>query len=104
MTQTEALISVGIMAVVTALLRFIPFIVFKGNQKTPAIIDYLGKVLPSAIMAMLVVYCLKGVSFSSLSGWLPALIASALTAGSYVWKKNTLFSIILGTAVYMILI
>lgn len=104
MTNVQALVAIAIMAVVTALLRFVPFIIFRNGQKTPIVVEYLGKVLPSAIMAMLVVYCLKGVSFEAVVNWVPALIASVLTALSYIWKKNTLVSIIFGTAVYMILI
>lgn len=103
-SNTMALLSIGVMALVTVALRFAPFIIFKNNKKTPIVVEYLGKVLPGAIMAMLVVYCLKGVSFKILTNWLPALLACVLTSVSYVFKKNTLISIIFGTAVYMILI
>lgn len=104
MNNTQAFVAILIMALVTAALRFTPFLVFKNGGKTPVVVEYLGKVLPSAIMAMLVVYCLKSLSFDQVINWLPALIASVLTALSYVWKKNTLLSIILGTAIYMVLI
>jgi len=97
-------LAIMVMAIVTASLRFAPFIIFKNNGKTPVVVEYLGKVLPGAIMAMLVVYCLKGISFVTLKDWLPALIACVLTAASYVWKRNTLISITFGTALYMILI
>lgn len=104
---THGILAIVIMISVTVALRFIPFIVFNGNRETPKIITYLGKTLPSAIMGMLVVYCLKGVEFTknaSLEGWLPALVASVMVVLSYVWKKNTLLSIIVGTAIYMILL
>ncbi|MCQ2430955.1 MAG: AzlD domain-containing protein [Clostridia bacterium] len=91
------------MAGVTALLRFLPFLIFNGRN-TPKVVSYLGEVLPYAIMGMLVVYCLRSVSFGQPSGWLPALLASAATAGLHLWRKNTLVSIVGGTAVYMILI
>lgn len=104
MNNTYILLAIIIMALVTAGLRFAPFLIFSKGRKTPKVITYLGKVLPPAIMGMLVVYCLKDTSFVSISGWLPALIAGTLVVASYVWKKNTLLSIILGTAVYMILI
>lgn len=94
-------IAIAIMAAVTALLRFLPFIVFSGNRKTPAVISYFGKVLPYAIMGMLVVYCLRDITFFSVSGFVPQLVASAVVVLLYVWKKNTLISIIGGTAVYM---
>lgn len=104
MKDNYVLFAVVIMAAVTAALRFLPFLIFGGKRKTPAFVTYSGKVLPYAIMGMLVVYCLRDMTFTTLSGFLPALIASAAVVGSYVWKKNTLISIVGGTAVYMILI
>lgn len=103
MNKTQLIASIAVMAAVTAGIRFLPFLIFSGG-KTPKWVTYLGKVLPYAVMGMLVVYCLKDVSFSSLAGFLPALIASALTALSYALKRNTLLSIILGTVCYMLLI
>lgn len=97
------LFAIIIMAAVTAALRFVPFLVFSG-RKTPKIVQYLGNTLPFAVMGMLVVYCLKDVSFSSLEGFLPALIASAAVVLSYIWKKNTLLSIVGGTVLYMVLV
>lgn len=104
MTRESAMWAVAIMALVTMAIRFAPFVIFSKGRKTPGIITYLGKVLPAAIMGMLVVYCLKDMSFSSIGGFLPAVIAGTATACSFAWKKNTLLSIILGTAVYMILV
>ena len=95
---------VAVIALVTAMLRFLPFVVFNDNRKTPKIIEKLSKSLPFAIMGMLVVYCLKEISFLSISGFLPMLIASAVVGILYVWKRNTLISIICGTVCYMILV
>ena len=104
MSNTTLALAIGITALVTAGIRFLPFIVFTNGRKTPAFINYLADKLPYAVMAMLVVYCLKSVSFSSAGGFVPALIGSAVTVGSYILKKNTLLSIILGTVVYMVLV
>ncbi len=104
MTDKHFWLSVAIMAVGTALLRFLPFTIFNGNRKTPPIIEKLGRTLPYAVMAMLVVYCLRNVSFDAVSGFLPQLIACVVTGALYVWKRNTLLSIIAGTACYMALI
>lgn len=104
MSNTMVLISIGIMALVTALLRFAPFLIFNGNRKTPNYILFLGRVLPCAIMGMLVVYCLKNTSFSSLSGWLPYLISIIIVVMLHLWKRNTLISIVSGTISYMFLI
>lgn len=103
MTEKEVYIAIIIMAAVTAAIRFAPFIFFSGRSGTPAAVEYLGKVLPYAIMGMLVVFCLKGVSFQNVSGFMPEAIASAAVVVSYVWKRNTLLSIVAGTAIYMVL-
>ncbi len=92
------------MAVVTALLRFLPFFIWNGKRKTPAYILFLGKYLPYSIMGMLVVYCLKGVQLTSYPHGLPEFIAVLTVALLHIWKKNTLLSIIGGTALYMFLI
>ena len=104
MTKFYAIAMIAVIALVTAALRFLPFFIFRGNRKTPKYIEYLGKVLPYAIMGMLVVYCLKSVNFMALSNWLPQLIASALVVLIHLWKRNTLLSIISGTIVYMLLV
>ena len=95
---------VAAIALVTALLRFLPFAIFSGNRKKPKIIEKLGKVLPYAIMGMLVVYCLKDVNVARVSGFLPALIACLVVGVLHMWKRNTLVSIISGTVCYMILV
>ncbi len=95
---------VAVIALVTAMLRFLPFAVFRDNRKTPQMIEKLSKVLPFAIMGMLVVYCLKEISFASVEGFLPALIACAVVAVLYIWRRNTLLSIICGTVCYMALV
>ena len=95
---------VAVIAAVTILLRFIPFLVFGGKRKTPEIITYLGKVLPYAIMGMLVVFCLKNVTPLQYPHGIPELIACAVVVGLHIWKRNTLLSIIGGTACYMVLI
>lgn len=95
---------VAVIALVTALTRFLPFAIFRGNQKTPKIIDKLGRILPYAMMGMLVVYCLKGVTFTSLGGFLPALIACVVVTALHLWRRNTLLSIIGGTLVYMLFV
>ena len=95
---------VAVIALVTALLRFLPFLIFNGKRKTPKIIEKLGAALPYAIMGMLVVYCLKDLNFTHLSSWLPELIGCAVVGGLYVWKRNTLLSILCGTVCYMLLV
>lgn len=97
-------IAVAVIALVTIALRFAPFLIFGGKRKTPEIITYLGKVLPYAIMGMLVVFCLKGITPLRYPYGLPELISCAVVIVLHVWKRNTLLSIICGTACYMLLI
>ena len=104
MTELHIWLLVAVIALVTAFIRFLPFAVWSGSRNTPKIIEKLGKVLPYAIMGMLVVYCLKNVSFASTSGFLPELIACLVVGVSYVWKRNTLISIVCGTVCYMMLV
>ena len=98
----NAAVLIAVMSAVTILLRFLPFLIFR--KQTPPYITYLGKVLPSAIIGMLVIYCLKDVSLTSHPHGLPELIAAACVVGLQVWKRNSLISILAGTVVYMILI
>ncbi len=102
--KLHAVCAIAVMSLVTAGLRFAPFLLFGGKKKTPPTIDYLGRVLPPAIMAMLVVYCLKGVRFTSASGFVPELLGCLCTAGLHAWKRNILLSILCGTALYMCLV
>lgn len=104
MFDTHAAIVIAMASVVTMLIRALPFLVFGGNKKRPAVIDYLADVLPYAIMGMLVVYCLKSVSLVTAPHGLPELIACVAVVLLHLWKRNTLLSIIAGTAVYMVLV
>ena len=104
MENSRIWLSVAVIALITAALRFLPFIIFKNDKKTPAIITKLGRILPFAVMGMLVVYCLKDVSFSSPSGFVPALISCIVVAVLHIWKRNTLISIVSGTVCYMLLV
>ena len=103
MDKLHAAALVAVIAGVTIALRFAPFLLLRGRE-TPKFIAYLGRVLPYAIMGMLVVYCLKGVSFGDLSNWVPQLLASGLVVLVHLWKRNTLLSIISGTVVYMLMV
>jgi len=53
MNNSYVWLAIAVIALVTAFLRFLPFILFNGKRKTPRIIDKLGKLLPNAIMGML---------------------------------------------------
>lgn len=104
MSNKYAVLTIIVISAVTVLLRFLPFAVFSGERKTPEFITYLGKALPCAIMGMLVVYCLKGVSVTTSPFGIPELVSCAVVILLHIWKRNTLLSIVSGTACYMVLI
>ncbi len=104
MTNTQVLLSVLVAAIVTAGLRFAPFLIFGSGKKPPAIITYLGKVLPFAIMGMLVVYCMKDVTLTAAPYGIPEAIGCLIVAVLHIWKRNSLLSIGVGTVCYMLLV
>ena len=100
----HVLLQILVMAAVTALLRFLPFWIFRDGERRSGVITYLGAVLPYAVMGMLVVYCLKNVSLLTAPHGIPEAIALAAVVGLHLWRRNTLLSIFGGTAVYMLLV
>ncbi len=101
-SQIAALVAV--MAVVTFLTRALPFLLFGRGGEPPRFVLYLGRFLPPAVIAMLIVYCYRATSFASLSGWAPGLIAGLAVVLLHVWKKNNMLSIVGGTILYMALV
>ena len=100
----NAALIITVVALVTAALRFLPFLIFGENRKTPLLITYLGQVLPYAIMGMLVVYCLKDVTLTSAPFGIPEFLGCVVVALLHLWKRNTLLSIGAGTVCYMLLV
>lgn len=95
---------IAVVAVCTLITRCIPFLVFGRKNEVPGIVAYLGKVLPAAIMAALVVYCLKNINLMTSPHGLPELISVTVVTVLHLWKRNTLLSIAGGTVCYMMLI
>lgn len=104
MHDLHSALIVVVAAAVTIGLRFLPFLIFGEGRKTPELIGYLGRVLPYAIMGMLVVYCLKGITLTAAPFGIPELLGCAIVAGLHVWKRNTFLSIGAGTVCYMLLV
>ena len=104
LTPIQAALSVAVMAAVTFLTRAAPFLLFDRGDEPPEWVLSLGRILPPAIIAMLVVYCLRGLSFAETGLWAPHLIASVVVV-ALQWKfKNDLVSIFTGTVLYMVLV
>lgn len=104
MNPAYAIPAIAVMAAVTFLTRALPFVLFGRRGEPPRMVLYLGRVLPPAVIAMLIVYCLRSTSFAQPSGWAPALIAGTFVAAVHVWKHNNMLSIVGGTVLYMILV
>lgn len=100
--NVRVFLMIAVISLVTAGIRFLPFVLFR--RKTPDAVLYLGQVLPYAIMAMLIVYCLKGVSFVDGTHGIPEAAAVAVVVLLHKWKHNTLLSILGGTVLYMALV
>ena len=104
MDNMHSILIIVVAALVTMATRFLPFLIFGKEGKTPPIITYLGKVLPYAIMGMLVIYCMKDVAFFSYPYGIPELLGCLAVMALHLWKRNTLLSIGVGTVFYMVLV
>lgn len=103
LTSSQTIIMILVIAIGTFLTRSLPFLVFPEGRKVPNYINYLGEVLPYAMIGLLVVYCLKNVSFTTVPFGAPECIAIVSIIILHTWKHNTLLSIAGGTILYMIL-
>lgn len=101
---THAAIIILLMGLITAATRFLPEIIFGRKEQVPDCIVYLGKVVPYAAMGLLVVYCLRDTPVMGPSHGLHEAAAMAVVIGSYLWRRNTTLSVVLGTAAYMLLV
>lgn len=98
------LLAILVSAGITFGLRALPFVLFHGERKMPEWLNRLGTILPSAIMAVLIVYCLRSVRGDFVGSGILGILAVLVVAISYKWKHSTFVSIVAGTAVYMVLI
>lgn len=103
MTPKQILIACIVMGVINLIIRLAPFAIFNGKE-TPKVIVWLGEYLPYAVIGMLLVYCFRNVTFTSWGGFLPELIAGIVVAVSYLWKRNSLISVVGGTLCYVLLV
>ena len=104
LTPVQTILLILAVAAGTQLTRWLPFWLFPENKEPPSIVTYLGRVLPAATMGLLVVYCLKGVSWTSAPHGIPELLSVAAVAALNHWRGNVLLSIAGGTALYMVLV
>lgn len=103
MTFTQSMLTILIVVLGTMFTRFLPFLIFPADKTPPAFIKFLGKVLPNAVIGLLVIYSLKDAVFSEFH-CLPELLAIACVIVLHEWKNNMLLSIAGGTILYMFLV
>ena len=104
MTTAEQIMTIAAVILATMLTRFLPFLIFPAGKPTPSYIQYLGKVLPSAVFGLLVIYCLKDVSPWTGNHAIPEFLAIAVVVGLHIWKRQMLLWIAGGTICYMLLV
>ncbi|MBP1574229.1 MAG: branched-chain amino acid transporter permease [Oscillospiraceae bacterium] len=104
MILQQEIFTIAMCVLATLITRFLPFVLFSGKKETPKFIEYLGKALPAAIFALLVVYCLKNVDITSGSYGIPEAISVAVVTALHLWKRKILLSMAGGTFCYMILV
>lgn len=104
MTLMQQLVTIAMCVLGTMATRYIPFLLFPPGKQTPPYVQYLGKVLPSAVFALLVVYCLKDVSLTTGSHGIPEALALAVTVVLHVWRRQMFLSMAAGTILYMVLV
>ena len=104
LTPVQTMVIILAVTLGTQITRWLPFLMFPENKQPPKVVLYLGRVLPPAMMGLLVVYSLRSTDLLGGSHGIPEAIAVAVTAGLHLWRRNTLLSILAGTACYMALV
>ncbi len=100
----HAVLILVVMGAVTFATRIVPVLIFGRGEKVPDVIIYLGEAVPFTAMGFLIVYCLRDVSIFGSSHAIPEILAMAVVVLSYLWKRNTILSVVVGTIVYMVLV
>ena len=100
LTGWSAITAILVMAVVTFALRALPFVLRRHR-----LIRALGRFLPAAILALLLIHTLVGFirqDAPTVGAW-PALVAILVTVGLQWRWHHALLSIFAGTGVYVLL-
>lgn len=102
LTLIQAIIATFVSAAVIFALRAFPFVLF-SKREPPKVLRFIEKYIPPMVMAVLLVYCFKGVNFMSKPFGIPEIVALSFTVVIHLWKKNSMISIFGGTIIFMIL-
>lgn len=104
MSLSQTLITIGLVMLGTLITRYLAFLLFPAGRSTPPYVQYLGKVLPAAVLGMLVIYCYKGVDLGGPLHGIPECTAGVVVLVLQFWKKNIFLSLLAGTVLYMLLL
>lgn len=104
MTLTQQIITIAVVVIGTMLTRFLPFWVFPADKPTPGYVLFLGRLLPPAVLGLLVIYSVKDVEWTGGLYGVPEILGIFLIVGLHIWKRNMLLSIAGGTVFYMVLV
>ena len=104
MTLTQQIITIAVVVLGTMLTRFLPFWVFPADKPTPGYVLFLGRLLPPAVLGLLVIYSVKDVEWTGGLYGVPEILGIFLIVGLHIWKRNMLLSIAGGTIFYMVLV
>ena len=100
----HAMIVIAVMGLAVLATRIVPVLIFGRGEKVPEFILYLGRVVPYTAMGLLIVYCLRDMPVLEAPYGLPEIISLAVVTGTYLWKRNTILSVVIGTVLYMFLV
>ena len=100
----HAMIVIAVMGLAVLATRIVPVLIFGRGEKVPEFILYLGRVVPYTAMGLLIVYCLRDMPVLDAPHGLPEIISLTVVTGTYLWKRNTILSVVAGTALYMFLV
>ena len=100
----HAMTVIAVMGLAVLATRIVPVLIFGRGEKVPEFVLYLGRVVPYTAMGLLIVYCLRDMPVLEAPHGLPELIALAAVTVTYLWKRNTIFSVVIGTVLYMFLV
>ncbi|VEI14079.1 branched-chain amino acid transporter permease [Trueperella bialowiezensis] len=80
-------------------LRAAPF-VFLAKVRDSQTLAYLGRTMPAGVMAILVVFSLRDITFASAESWVPAAVGVVATCCLHLAFRKVLVSLLGGTGAF----
>ena len=101
-TTGYILAAILVAAGITFLLRLLPF----GLKKALAgseLLDALSHWIPLGAVALLAIYAVAKINYSSVETAAPYLAGLVVTVGAHLWRKNMVLSMVAGTVTCVVL-